>query len=292
MTGATLRLTPAAVWRAFFFIAVAAAVPAFAGPPPSSTPPALAQVGKPDAAESARILEQFRRSGWFGYVEFDLRALPRRGDEVVYHGRLWGGRNDQGAVTRIEIGDAKGALHRFLLQNGDHAAVWRLADGKIAQIEGAALFEPLIPGVDVTAFDLQMPYLYWPGAVVESVERVRGRPAYVFVFHPPATFAARYPQVTAIRAFFDAQFNAPVQTELLNDKKVLKTSTLIDLKKVGEQWIPRSYDVRNENTRDKTRFFVTAVALNLEFPANVFAPAALTENVLAPAPDRIVRIEQ
>lgn len=292
MTGVTLRPTPAAIWRAFFIFAALLALDAVAGPPPSATPPALAQVGKPDAAESARILDQFRHSGWFGYVEFDLHALPRRGDETVYRGRLWGGRNNQGAVTRIELADAKGAMHRFLLQNGERAVVWRLTDGQVTQIDGAALFEPLIPGVEVTAFDLQMPYLYWPGAVVESVERVRGRPAYVFVFHPPAAFAERNSQLTAVRAYFDAQFSAPVQTELAGDKKVLKTSALVDLKKVGEQWIPKSFDVRNEVSRDKTRFVVTAVALNLEFPANVFAPATLTDNILAPAADRIVRIEQ
>lgn len=289
--GASVRnFTPATPWRAFFVLGLTALAPVFAGPPPTATPPSLAQVGKPNSAEAARILDQFRHSGWVGYVEFDLHALPRRGDETVYHGRLWGGTNDQGAVTRIEVTDGHGAMHRFLLQNGDRAAVWKVVDGKVATVDVAAWFQPLIPGVEITAFDLEMPFLYWPDVRVESVTRVRGRPAYEFLFHPPADFTARNPSLALVRAFFDAQFNAPLQVELANDHEITKTTSLVDLKRVGEQTVPKSFDVRNDATRDKTRFEVTAVALKLEFPSAIFAPAALTEEVRPPAPDRIVRI--
>lgn len=282
---------PASSWRAFFVLSVlTAATTVLAGPPPSVEPPSLAQVGKPTPAEAARILDQFRHSGWIGYVEFDLHALPRRGDEVVYHGRLWGGWTHEGAATRIELADAQGTVHRFLLQNGEHAAVWQLAAGKPVALQGAALVQPLIPGVETTAFDLQMPYLYWPDMEVGSVARIRGRPAYEFVFHPPPAFDAAQDRVSVVRAYFDAQFSAPVQIELGDAQRITKTTSLVDLKKVGEQWIPKSFDVRNELTRDKTRFQVTGVALNLEFPASVFTPAALAQPVPPPATERIVPI--
>jgi hypothetical protein len=71
----------------------------------------------------------------------------------------------------------------------------------------------------------------------------------------------------------------------------VKTTSLVDLKRVGEQWIPKSFDVRNEVSRDKTRFEVTAVALHLEFAPTVFAPASLTEDVRPPAADRLVRVQ-
>lgn len=287
--GASVRIfTPATPWRAFFVLCFAASA-AFAGPPPTATPPSLAQVGKPSANETARILQQFRHSGWIGYIEFDLHALPRRGDETVYHGRLWGGQNQQGAVTRIEVTDGHGAVHRFLLQNGDHAAVWKLVNGHAQAVDPAAWLDPLIPGVEVTAFDLEMPYLYWPDVQVGNVVRVRGRPAYEFQFRPPSDFAAHYPQIAVVHAYFDAQFNAPLQVELANDHEITKTMSLVDLKRVGEQTVPKSFDVRNETTRDKTRFEVTAVALNLEFPSTIFAPATLAEDVLPPTADRIVR---
>lgn len=289
--GVLAEFAPAVLRRAFFVFAGLLVAAVYAGPASSPAQAPLAQVGKPDAAETARILEQFRRSGWFGYVEFDLKALPRRGKETVYKGRLWGGYNDKGAITRMEVTDAKGAVHRFLLQNGEMPAVWRVTDGQVAQLQGGALFHPLIPGVEVTPFDLQMPYLYWPEVSVERVARVRGRPAYEFLFTPPAPFSARSPEIRRVRAYFDAQFSAPVQTEVIGQRGTIKTLSLVDLKKVGEDWIPKSFDIRNDVSRDKTKFLVTGAALRLEFPAKVFEPASLTEPLAPPAADRILRIE-
>jgi len=284
------KFQPAKSWRAFFAV-FAVALPLMAAPPPSS-PPALAQVGKPNAEESAKILDQFRQSGWHGYVEFELHALPRRGDETVFHGKLWGGQNERGAITRIEVTDAQGAVTRFLLQNGATPAVWRSQHGAIAQVDRAASFRPLIEGVEITPFDLQMPFLYWPDARVESVTRIRGRPAYVFVFTPPPGASAGGPGLKLVRAYFDAQFNAPVQIEQVGAQHVLKTMSLVDLKKVGDQWIPRSFDLRNDVSRDKTRFLVTAVALGLDFPPAVFAPSGLNDAVAPPPPARVVSIER
>src|SRR4051812_49304164 len=124
------RCTPASFWRAFFILTVLARATFGAAPP--VVPGQLAQVGKPDAAEAARILAQFRQSGIAGeyYFEFDLRQLPRRGDEKLFHGRLWGGRNEQGAITRVVLVDGEGHEHRLLVQNGERAAVWRLAGGQ------------------------------------------------------------------------------------------------------------------------------------------------------------------
>ena len=284
------RLAPAFAWRAFFIFNLVVAA-AFAAAP--ATAPDLAQVGKPDAAESKRILEQFRRSGIAGqfYLEFELRALPRRGDEQIFQGRLWGGRNEQGQITRVELTDAGGARHRFLLQNGERAAVWNFSGGRIGQLGVAALFAPLIPGVELTAFDLQMPFLYWPDAVLEKVARARGRPAYVFLFRPPAAFALQHPELAAARADLDTQSNQLLQMELIGrDGRLEKTLQLGNLMKIGEQWLPKSFDVRNELTRDKTRFQITGAALNLDFAARIFEPAVLAEDVRPPAAERIVRV--
>lgn len=288
--GVFAKSSPATFRRAFFFCLVAVGA-AFAAPT-GSAPPPLAQTGKPDAAETQRILEQFRQAGLVGYFEFEVRALPRRGEEKVYQGRLWGGFTPQGAVLRVEITDAAGAVNRFLLQNGENATVWRVANGQVVQVDGAALFAPLIPGIEITAFDLQRPYLYWPGARVDAIVRMLGRPAYAFVFTPPPAFAQRNPQLKAVRAYFDTQYSAPVQTELIDPRQVMKTMSLVDLKKVGDKFIPKSIDLRNDLTRDKTRFQVTGAATDLTFPAGVFSPAALAEEVRPPAADKIVSIER
>lgn len=283
------KSAPANFWRAFFVFA--ACVPLFAAGPGVTPPTGLAQVGLPDAAEAQRILTQFRQSGIAGayYFEFELRELPRHGEETTLRGKLWGSRNTQGAVTRVVVTDAAGREHRLLLQNGPQASVWRWASGRAAPVEVAALFDPVVPGVELSAFDLQMPFLFWPDAEVVSIARIRGRPAHAFVFRPPAEFATQNTAFGAVRSFFDAQFNVPTQTELLDKKGgVTKTLALLDLKKVSGQYIPQSFEVRDEVSRNKTRLVVTAAALNLELADRWFVPANLGGD---PAPVPAVRLD-
>jgi hypothetical protein len=110
------------------------------------------------------------------------------------------------------------------------------------------------------------------------------------VFPAPAAVTAQKADLVAVRAFLDTQYNALMQIEYLGARGVLKTVSLVDLKKIGEQWIPKSFDVRNDVSRDKTRFLVTGAALNLTLPPAVFAPAALADTVPPPA-DKLVRID-
>ncbi len=286
-------IAPAVIWRAFFISTLlGAAVAASAAPGSNPQATTYVQFGAPDQAEGRRVLAQFRQAGIAGeyYLEFDLRVMPRRGDEQVFHGRLWGGRNEQGAVLRVAVADAAGHERRLLIQNGENSAVWR-SDSATDTPQSVSSFEPLVPGVELTAFELQMPYIYWPDATLERVAPIRSRPAHVFLFHPPAAWAAQHPEIGGVRAYLDTQFNAPVQTELLDSQgHVLRTLSLVDLKKVGGQYIVKSVDLRNEATRDKTRFQVTAAALGLEFSSVVFEPARLIENLASPGADKLTRI--
>ena len=285
------QAAPASLRRAFFVL-MAAACPLPAAPP-TSPAPGLAQIGKPDAAESRRILEQFRQAGIAGeyYFEFELHQLPRRGAERVFPGKLWGGRNSRGTIVRIALTDAAGREQRLLVQNGAQPTVWRFADNQLTQPGMTALLAPLVPGVELTAFDLQMPFLLWPDAEVTAIVRVLGRPAYAFLFRPPTGFAAQYPEVAAVRAYFDTQFNAPTQTEQLNAAGgVTKTLSLVEFKRLGDQPLPKVLEVRNETTRDKTRFVITAAALQLDLASAIFEPGALADDVRPPAANRLVRL--
>lgn len=286
-----VRFAPAFNWRAFFIFGALASAGLSAVP--LTKPPELAQVGLPDAAEIARILLQFRQTGIAGdyYLDFELRTLPRRGEEKQFRGQMWGSRNPVGAVTRVILADSSGKEQRLLVQNGGQAAVWRLGNEKAFALDASSVFEPLIAGVNISAFDLQMPFLYWPGVTLEKITRMRGRPAHLFVFRPPSEFAAKNPELGAVRAYLDTQYNAPTQVESLDrNGRVTKTLTLLDLKKVGEQWIPKSFEVRDEKTRDKTRLIVTGAALNLSLPSSTFLADHLVENVPPPDPARVVKI--
>lgn len=285
------KFAPAITRRAFFMVG-SLTLPASAAVP-LSAPPELAQVGLPDAAEIARILVQFRQTGIAGdyFLEFELRTLPRRGEEKTFPGKMWGSRNVEGTITRVVLAEGTDREQRLLVQNGGAAAVWRLEGEQPVSLDAAALFQPVVPGVNLTAFDLQMPFLYWPGVTLEKITRMRGRPAHVFVFRPPAAFAAKNPGVGAVRAYLDTQYNAPTQIETMGpDGRVAKTLSLLDLKKVGEQWIPKSFEVRDEVTRDKTRLTVSAAALHLALPSGLFTPAGLNAAVPPLAADRIVTL--
>ena len=294
--GQSRHISPATFWRAFFFLAIGLAgfanVRAVAAGAASTAP--LAQIGKPDEAGARELVERFRAAGITGdyYLEFELQALPRRGEARTYRGRLWGSRNEQGAITRIQLLDASGQNVRWLLQNGSTPGVWSFRAGQVVALPDKAALAPLIEGVELSAFDLLMPYLYWPDFQLTRIERVRGRPAHAFVFRPPAAFGQIHPEVSEVRAFLDTQFNALMQAERLGaNGQVLATFALGELKKIGEQWMLKSVDLRNETTRDKTRFLVTAAALNLEFAPALFEPARLNDDVPAPRSDRLVRLD-
>jgi len=156
----------------------------------------------------------------------------------------------------------------------------------------ADVMTPLIPGVEISAFDVQMPYLYWPGATVEKITRILGRPSHAFLFPTPAPFRAQHPDVSAARAYLDTVFNVPMQTEIVGaNGKVIKTFVLLSMKRIDKVTLPTSADYRNEVTRDKTRLQLTGVALDLAIPDTVFQPASLTEPASVPPANRIVRIE-
>jgi len=289
------KFTPAVFRRAFFVLAVAVGGAFLHAAGPATTFPELAQTGKPGPEEAARLVAQFRNSGIPGdyFLEFELRTLRRRGgDGVTVKGRWWGSRNERGALSRIELIDPSGVAHRLILQNGDDAAVWRLAGDRAAKLDVAELLAPLMPGLEVSAFDLQMPFLYWGGVTVEKITRVLGRPAHAFLFPAPAAFKAQHADVGAARAYLDTQFNVPMQTEIIGrNGRVTKTLELLSLKTVEHQTLPKSADYRNEVTRDKTRLQVTGAALNLQFPPVVFDPASLLQPATPPAAGRVTRIE-
>jgi hypothetical protein len=251
----------------------------------------------PDKPTAAAILEQFRQMVWSEpiYAEFDLRQMPRRGDETVYHGRFWGGRNEQGPVTRLELDVGKGGFtHRFMIQGGRDGSLWTSDGGAPGVANPGAVLSPLAPGLEMTPLDvLPMPYLYWLDANLVGITRIRGRTSYAFDFTPSADFLADHPGVRSVRAYLDTQYDALVQSETSGrDGRIFKTISLLELKKVGDRWIPKDMDVRNEATRDKTRLTLTAVAIGASQDPRVFDPAGLGATVSPPSAKSVIRLNQ
>jgi hypothetical protein len=284
--------------RIFFILLFGLALTAHAQP--RFVPqPEYGQFGAPDQAEGRRVLEEFRAKGITGiagdyFLEFELHVLPRRGDERVLSGQLWGTRNEQGPLSRVAIvTDATKKTELYLLvQNGPSPTGWSWDGVNAAKsLDVAALFAP-VAGTNLTVFDLQRPFLYWPDFDYQGLTRLRGRPTHQFLLHPPKDFSEKYPALKGVRVFLDTQFNALVQVELVgNDGQTLKTISLLELKRIGDKWIPKTIDVRDEVTRDKTRFLVKGATLGLTLPREMFTPAQLGETVNPPDAKNIVPVE-
>jgi hypothetical protein len=250
-------------------------------------PPSFTASGQADQAEGARLLDEFHRAGLAGnyWLAFELRVIPRKGAELTLKGELFGTRNELGPLTRLDL-DGRS----WLIQGGPQPAVWSGERGLASRsLTAGATLQP-VAGTDLTLFDLQMPFLYWPDFVYEGLARIRGRPAHSFVFYPPQELSAARPDLTGARVLIDTQFQALSQAELLGAKgAATKTITILDLKKAGEKWIVKSIDLRNRLTRDKTRFTVTAAALDLALPAETFTAGALAAPGPAVPPEKVVR---
>ena len=237
-------------------------------------------------------MEEFRAAGIAGayWLEFDLRVMPHKGAERTVHGQIFGQRNEQGPLSRLSLAGAE-EPQSWLIQSGPKPASWVQSQNQTTPraLTAAESLTP-ISGTDLTLFDLQMPFLYWDDFVYEGIAKVRSRPAYSFLLYPPADLTAARPDLGAVRVALDTQFHALVQAEMLDPKgNTLKSITVLDLKKVGEQWFVKTIDLRNRTTRDKTRFEVTAAALNLGLSATIFAPESLGIPAVLPADAKVER---
>lgn len=236
--------------------------------------PAYVGGSKADQADGARILGDFRQAGIAGthWLSFELRVMPRKGAERILAGELFGTHGSQGPLSRLSLGDG-----RWLIQSGPAPAAWTASDSTVRPATTAETLQP-VADTDFTLFDLQMPFLHWPDFVYEGLAKVRSRPAHRFLLYPPADFAVLRPDLSAVRVFIDTQFQALVQVEQLGPNgQPAKSVTLIDLKKVGGQWLVKSVDLRNHLTRGKTRLTFKAAALDLALPVETFTPAQLTQ---------------
>jgi Outer membrane lipoprotein-sorting protein len=257
--------------------------------------PEYVQIGKPDQNEGKKIIEDFRQRGFYVgdyYFEFELRVMPRTGAERRVPARMWGSRNEKGPISRVVVAPGVvGQEARLLVQNGPEARVWKWdansADSADTALSPVALFEPLAE-TDLTAFDLQMAFLFWNDYVFEGVSKMRGRPAHTFLMYPPKEVAEQKPDLSGIRVYLDTQYHALVQAEYIGPGgKPVKSISVLDLKKIDETWIVKSIDVRDERTRNKTRFTVTAAAVGLDFGGGLFTPDMLKNRIQPPPADKL-----
>jgi len=270
-----------------FVLAAGCALPARAQADKFTLPVDRPATGNANQADGAKILADFQAAGIAGdyWLSFELRVLPRKGPERSVTGTLLGARGPSGPLSRLTVPG-----ERWLIESGPQPSAWLAAGGAAPRLLAAGEAGQAVAGTDVTVFDLQMPFRYWADFTYEGQAVMRSRPTHSFVLRPPAGQPVPVAGLTGVRIFVDAEFRALVQAEELGaGGAVLKTITLLDLKKVNDQWMMKAIDVRDNRTRDKTRFSVTAAALGLSLPFETFSPDNLTTAEPAVPAEKVVR---
>lgn len=224
------------------------------------------------------ILERFRGLGLehdFS-LNFVLKHLPRRGDEIQRQGRMWGTFTPEGPITLFEIypQDDQGESIFLLVRNGVDPKVWRTDSSQkpLVPVMENEMFEPLIEGFLYSAFDAMMPFIFWTDATYKESKRVLGRRAHLYELNAPASFIASFPEIRRVEMALDAQFDALLQASVIGEgsSRPLRSFNVLSFKKAGEQYLVGVTEMREEISRDRTLLEVTSAALNIRLPEEMF----------------------
>lgn len=250
-----------------------------------------------DQEEEARRLEAFRQQRLEGdYIfEFQLEHKPRRARTVRYDGIMWGSWNAQGAVTRFKIfsndsgEETSDALVELIVQNGPEPSAWIRRDTlePFKRIEGEALFEPLLPGLVYSVFDLQMPFIYWDDFIYEGPSLVGvSRVGQNFLMLPPEGSQSARQGIEGVRVSLDDTYNALWRVEVMHDDERVHSKFAVEsFKKVQEQYIVKRITLTDYPSKNRTTFDVEDASVGLrldaelfDLPANTTSPASCWPN--------------
>ena len=153
-----------------------------------------------------------------GYsLKFQLRHMPRRGNETVKNGILYGPFLGCG-VSRLSVvrDSQKNNFSNFLLKNGKDPKFWNVTSNELQPnlISREESLAPLVQGMNQTAFDLLMPFVFWNGEYKNS-GKVAGRPAPIFSFTCPPWITKVKPHWQNITLALADAYAAPLRVEII-----------------------------------------------------------------------------
>jgi hypothetical protein len=218
-----------------------------------------------------------------GYsLQFQLRHMPRRGNETVKTGILYGPFLGCGLSRLSVVRDSqKNNFSNFLLKNGEDPKFWNVTSTELQPnlISPEESLAPLVQGMNQTAFDLLMPFVFWNGEYKNS-GKVAGRPAHIFSFTCPPWITKVKPHWQNITLALDDAYDAPLRVEILGKSQIAeRTLILRKFKKVGNRWIVKEIDCHDRKSRSVTRMTVTSAALGLDLDQTLFLPENLVQPI-------------
>lgn len=255
-------------------------------------PGGLDPLGKEaDQSFGLQVLEQYRLVGVVKDFEFgvELKIMPRRGKTTQVSGLMIGKDNGNGLKARIDFilpsleKSSSVETFRLLWENGLNPRVWQSGG---PQNFATDLMKPVeyledLVGSDVSTFELLMPFQYWQSFYYEGETEFRSRKTHVFWMYPPKGEDGLTGRLSGVRLYIDGEFHSMIRAEVFSSQKEhLKTLSLIDLKKVNGVWIPKELDVRNEQTRDKTRIKIVDATIGVDLFPYFLTPESLGSTII------------
>jgi hypothetical protein len=257
-----------------------------------------------DVEEGARRLAEFRLQRLDGdfCFEFELEYKPRRERTVRYEGMMWGSWNEVGPITRFRVLPAARNMTvgaeavqpvELIIQNGRSPRAWiRRSQAEVFQlIEGDALFEPILPGLLYSPFDLQMPFVYWEHFTYEGPTLVGAtRVAQQFLMQSPVGSASEARGIAGVRVGLDDTYNALWRVEVMDAQEEVMSSFAVEsFQKVQEQYIVKRITLKDTASKDRTTFEVEAASVGLSLERDLFRPD-LTLSVDAYIPEQMEKL--
>ena len=215
-------------------------------------------------------------------MKYSLRHMPRRGEETVRNGIMFGPNLGSGVLRmHLNSGNPNFDMSSFLFVNGSDPKFWvkESNDSSVRPISLLDSLKPLVEGMNQTAFDLLMPFVFWDGEY-EGSGKVAGRPAHVFSFNCPSLIKEQYPSWQKVTLALDDAYEAPLRIEFLGKTQIPERSLILrSFKKLDDRWIVKEIDCRDRKTRSVTRMKITSAALGLDMEKSFFLPEALSESI-------------
>ena len=213
-------------------------------------------------------------------MRFQIRHLPRRGNETIQTGSIYGPFLGSG-VSRFSINSEISGDNDYLLKNGKIPKFWKSESIQNIPVplEMNFITKPLVEGMNYTPFDLIMPFVFWD-AEYEKSGKVAGRPAHIFSFQSPAWFINENPDWKEFTLALDDAYQAPLRVQTLSTSQILiRTLILRSFKKIGDRWIVKEIDCRDNKLGSVTRMRITSAALGIDFDPSFFSPDGLSRRV-------------
>jgi len=235
-----------------------------------------------DHEEGVRMLSIFRRMWVVGdfSLKYSIQFIPRRGKRQEVFGTLWGSSSLEGSVSLIHLHTE--LERQFFLKNGPYASVMERQTelGEWAEINALDWFQPIDEAVTINPFDLMMPFVFWTDWEYAGVTKKGSRVAHSFLMKLPTQLAGNTLGLFGVIMYIDENFNALLRADYVNEEEnVIRSLRLLDLKKIDGVWLPKTVDVLDEITRNKTRLVIKEAAVNRDFSDNPLSKGLIPESV-------------